>query len=99
MFRRATRSTSEGLVVLARKNGTVRPRLGLAISRKFTKSAVRRNRIKRIIRESFRAHQEELRGLDVVVVSRPGISAIRDEAMPAVLARHWRSVSRGSAPD
>lgn len=47
-------------------------RLGLAVSRKVSKSAVQRNRIKRLVRESFRKHSAGLPPLDIVVMARPG---------------------------
>jgi ribonuclease P protein component len=47
-------------------------RLGLAVSRKVSKSAVQRNRIKRLVRESFRKHRAHLPALDIVVMARPG---------------------------
>ncbi len=40
--------------VLARANECDGPRLGMAVSRQVDRSAVGRNRIKRVIRESFR---------------------------------------------
>jgi ribonuclease P protein component len=46
-------------------------RLGLAVSRKVSKSAVERNRIKRLVRESFRKHSPRLPALDIVVIARP----------------------------
>ena len=46
-------------------------RLGISISRRVG-TAVRRNRIKRLLREAFRLHQNEIsRGYDLVIVVRP----------------------------
>ena len=45
-------------------------RLGLAIAKKRAKRAVDRNRIKRIARESFRHHREQLMGYDAVVMNK-----------------------------
>ena len=42
-------------------------RLGLVVTKKGNAKAVRRNRIKRIVRETFRQHQPSLGTYDVVV--------------------------------
>lgn len=50
------------------------PRLGLAVSRKVDPHAVGRNRIKRVLRDSFRLQRARLAAGDYVVVARPGAS-------------------------
>lgn len=47
------------------------PRLGLAVSRKVDPRAVGRNRIKRVLRDTFRRLRDELAAGDYVVVARP----------------------------
>ena len=42
-------------------------RLGLVVTKKGNRTAVRRNRIKRIIRDRFRHRQSELEGYDLVI--------------------------------
>ena len=56
-------------------------RLGLAVSRKVSKRAVIRNRIKRVTRESFRACRLQLPCCDVLVIAHAAAST----ATPAVL--------------
>ena len=59
------------LLIYALPNGLSHPRIGLSTSRKVG-TAVRRNRIRRLLRETFRLMQHDLpRGYDLVVVVRP----------------------------
>lgn len=45
-------------------------RLGIAVSKRAVSKAVSRNRLRRLIRESFRRHQHALAGFNVVVQIR-----------------------------
>lgn len=94
VFDQACKSISPELAVLSRPNALPYARLGLAISRKCSPRAVERNRVKRIIRESFRAHGELLAGLDIVVVGRPGVAARTNPDLFADLDRHWQKLAR-----
>ena len=59
------------LLVYARPNNLDHPRLGLSTSRKVG-TAARRNRIRRLLRESFRQLQHDLPGAyDLLIVLRP----------------------------
>lgn len=65
------RRASGALVVVAVPRDAPPPRLALAVSRKVG-SAVRRNRVKRLVREAFRHLRPVLRPADLVVIARPG---------------------------
>ena len=66
-----TRESRGPLTVYALPNELGYPRLGMSVSRKVG-TAVRRNRIRRLIRESFRLLQHDFPpGYDLVVVVRP----------------------------
>lgn len=51
------------------------PRLGVAVSRKVSISAVERNRLRRQIKETFRQQRAQLPRADFVVVAKPGAAA------------------------
>ncbi|MCB0335953.1 MAG: ribonuclease P protein component [Bdellovibrionales bacterium] len=58
------------LVVLA-DSETGRSRIGLTVSKKVDKRAVKRNYVKRRVREVFRLHQAQLsKPFDIIVIAR-----------------------------
>ncbi len=93
VFQQPQKSSSKALTVLARRSGRESARLGLAIPRKQIRKAVERNRIKRLIRESFRRHQDLLHGLDVVVIGRSDLVKKNTQRVFENLEHHWRQVS------
>ena len=94
VFDKATRSRDKLFTVLCRRNQTNIGRLGLAISKKHCRLATARNRIKRIIRESFRQHQVLLTGLDVVVINQPAATTATRQELTDSLDKHWQRCSR-----
>lgn len=64
-------------------------RLGLAVSRKVSKRAVARNRIKRVARESFRSCRDQLPDLDVLVIAQPVAEAASRAALRGDLDAAW----------
>ena len=70
VFKDPIRARSPYFTVLARENEEAKARLGVIVAKRMVKRAVRRNAIRRIIRESFRSNQEVLAGLDIVVLIR-----------------------------
>ena len=93
VFEQATRSRDRLFTVLCRRNNQDIARLGLAISKKNCRRATARNRIKRIIRESFRKQQTVLSGLDVVVINRPATAEASNRELMVSLDKHWRRCS------
>lgn len=73
VFDNAKRIRCAFLTLLYCSNGLPYSRIGLAVSNKHAGSVVKRNRIKRQIREYFRLHLAQIKGLDFVVISRKGI--------------------------
>ncbi len=59
---------------LDRGDGVRAARLGITVTRKVG-GAVRRNRIKRLVREWFRHRQAELESCDLVVIAKRGLPA------------------------
>ena len=64
-------------------------RMGMAVSRRVSKRAVERNRIKRQLRESFRRTRAKLPPLDLLVIARSEAAAVDNATLRAELDRLW----------
>jgi len=80
------------LSVLA--NNESYPRLGLSIATRTFGTAVARNRIKRLTRESFRLNQYSLPPVDVTVSARAAAAGAALGDLRASLDRHWKTISQ-----
>ena len=75
-------------------NQRTHPRLGLSIATNVFGSAVARNRIKRITRESFRLNQHSLPPVDVTVSARAAAGKAPLPELRASLDKHWKVISQ-----
>lgn len=82
------------LTVLAARNNCGHPRLGMAISKKKIKTAVARNRLKRLIRESFRQHKDQLANVDIVVLGQSKAADVTNQHAFESLDRHWKNITK-----
>jgi ribonuclease P protein component len=80
------------LSVLA--NQHAHARLGLAIATRTCGTAVVRNYLKRLTRESFRHNQHLLPSVDVTVAARDAAKLAPASALRASLEKHWKSITR-----
>ena len=80
------------LSVLA--NHETYPRLGLSIATRTFGSAVARNRIKRLTRESFRLNQYSLPPVDVTVSARDAARQANASDLRASLDKHWKAITQ-----
>ena len=72
VYGKGTSCANRYLVMYVLENGYGRNRLGISVSKKVGNSIVR-HRLTRLIRESYRLHEERYRcGLDIVVIARAG---------------------------
>lgn len=86
------RSGDELFLVLAEPNGLPHARLGIAVPKKKVRLAVARNRLKRVVRESFRQHKGILAGLDILVIVSQRASVRSNADLSTGLKRHWRRI-------
>lgn len=89
VFKNPLRSSDRFFTILAVTNDLDHARLGLAISKKNAKRAVDRNRIKRLIRESFRQHLSIMPAIDLVVMAKPVTKHAENHQLLQSLQQHW----------
>jgi ribonuclease P protein component len=94
VFEKAYKSSDKYFILLVRPTELAWARLGLVIAKKRVKQAVERNRIKRLVRESFRHHQHQLAGLDCIVMVKNDIAQADNQALRTALIQHWQFVTR-----
>ncbi len=97
VFKQSLKQSDRHLTLLGQLNSRDHARLGMAVPKRQLKRAVDRNHIKRLIRESFRQHQAQLQGLDVVVLVRHGILQLDNDAVFRALDKHWAQLSKKCA--
>ena len=92
VFKNNFRCADSGITILVgRKTGDI-PRLGFAVARKQIPTAVKRNQLKRLFRESFRKTQHRLPARDLVIMVRREILLTGPEKILAALDQHWKSI-------
>jgi ribonuclease P protein component len=69
-------------------------RLGLAVSRRVSKLAVQRNRLKRLARESFRRNRANLAAVDVLLIARSAAVTVPGSDLLADLELLWSRLPR-----
>ncbi|MFQ5993456.1 MAG: ribonuclease P protein component [Acidiferrobacterales bacterium] len=92
VLRQGRKRRDQCFTVFVSINGLPCARLGVVVSRKVSAKATVRNRVKRHIRESFRRQQDELRGIDTVVIAQAHAATADAATLRASLERHWISI-------
>lgn len=90
----ALRASQPGFLLLASENGLPEARIGFVLPKRRVRLAVARNRVKRIIRESFRRRQALLAGLDIVFMARDGLDRIDNPDLRARLEQQFQYLAR-----
>jgi ribonuclease P protein component len=98
VYRNSRRSSDAMFAVFICDTGYHTARLGLSTAARIVGGSVRRNRIKRLVRDSFRNHQHELPNVDIVVNARAGVCNADNASIRRSLERHWQVIGRRCAP-
>jgi len=100
VFREGRRYSAGGLTLWVYRNPHVRgrrARLGLAISRRFG-NAVRRNRLKRLLREIFRLHKMQWPpGTDMIFSAKPMTLRLTYQSLETLVQELWKKTRLGAA--
>lgn len=79
-----------------RPNEGPRARLGLSIAARTVGNSVQRNRLRRLIRESFR-QQGQLPAVDIVIGARNAARTAAPPELRAALQRMWKQIDEAWA--
>lgn len=88
------RVASPHITLLAVPNQLPHPRLGFAVSKKAAKLAVQRNRIKRVVRDSFRLKQDQLPKVDIVVIGKGGVGTLDKPELQQLVQQLWHRLKK-----
>jgi ribonuclease P protein component len=86
------KASSRELLVLAATNKLGRSRIGFIIAKKNIRTAVHRNRIKRVIREHFRQHCDEIIAADLIIMARKGFDKRSNSEISAAFNDVWNKL-------
>ena len=94
VFDQGLACSSEYFTLLARQNEQSVGRVGLAVAKRRIARATRRNAVKRIVRESFRHHQNELAALDIVVIAKTAADTGDRKRVRKTLDAQWARLAK-----
>ncbi|MCW8452246.1 ribonuclease P protein component [Legionella quinlivanii] len=92
VFSQANKTVTSDFVILHCKSTEQSARIGFALSKKAVPQACHRNRLKRLLRESFR--HSSLPAVDIVILARPGVTNSSNESICTKLGSAWEKLTK-----
>ena len=92
VFNKSKKLSQKHLLILFKPNQKTYARMGLIVGKNVTNSAVARNQIKRIIRESFRHHKTLLKNIDIIVIARKHCDKLSKENLRKGIDQLWEKL-------
>ena len=89
LFNKSRKINQSDLVLIVKPNAKEHARLGLVVGKKTAKKAVIRNRIKRVIRESFRHAHNQLKKVDIIVIARKPCEKLNKDKIRESIDKLW----------
>lgn len=98
VFSKAKKINGHYFTILYRNNSLPHARLGLVVSKKHSKNAVRRNLLRRLIKLSFASSIKDLPAVDIIVISKPSLRGAESlqirQKTPLELLPKWQFLQR-----
>lgn len=69
-------------------------RVGTILPKRVLKSACKRNKMRRVFKETMRLHQELLRGYDILLIIRNGVTKLKPESYQILLKKQWNKIEQ-----
>ena len=89
----AFKVSSAAFLLLAQHSDTSTSRVGIIVAKKHVRRAIRRNRIKRLIREQFRLNRPSP-NLDLVVLARSAADTMDNAQITSELGQLWSDLEK-----
>ena len=86
------RISSRSFLLLIRNKTLPNARIGIIVAKKHVKLAVQRNRIKRLIRDSFRCEYQLLPAVDIVILAKKNTAGLNNSELTDELKYLWRKL-------